>query len=313
MLNRRSLLGASFGLASAALAAPVTAAKRVELGSAELPLGAQLYTVGKEARADLTGTLKRLRALGYRTLEVGTFNDVPASEYRRAADAANMKITSVSMWDAAFGAVGSDIDEVVRNLTTVGARHAALTIPIMSREIARQDDEDAPTYLTRLFTTLGADNWKRTAALLNDRAEALQREGISLSYHNHNIEFAPVEGTTGWDILMQETNPALVGLEVDLGWLAAAGIDPVAFVKAQRGRVRQVHMKDITPDTVHNHAFRMTPAALGEGVIDWPRLLPALYDAGARQFFVEQEPSDQDPFEALGRSRRFLMSHRKLA
>jgi sugar phosphate isomerase/epimerase len=144
--------------------------------------------------------------------------------------------------------------------------------------------------IPRAFAEAGPDIWKRTAALLNERAAALKPMGITLGYHNHNLEFAPTGGTTGWDILMGESDPGLVFFEVDVGWVAAAGLDPVAFLRRHRGRVRWLHVKDLTADTVANFALAMKPTEVGSGKQDWARILPAAFRAGVRHFYVEQEP-----------------------
>jgi sugar phosphate isomerase/epimerase len=83
--------------------------------------------------------------------------------------------------------------------------------------------------------------------LLNERAAALQPHGIELGYHNHNMEFRPVKGTTGWAVLLKELDPKLVFLELDLGWVTAGGLDPVAELRRLKGRVKMVHLKTSNP------------------------------------------------------------------
>jgi sugar phosphate isomerase/epimerase len=133
------------------------------------------------------------------------------------------------------------------------------------------------------------DDWKTTADLLNSAGATLKKAGLALGYHNHNVEFAPVGGTTGMDYLLGNTDPALVHFEMDAGWVVAAGADPFALLKAHPRRFRQMHVKDVKATTKPNFAFEQDPAEVGSGVIDWKRLLPASYTAGIRDFFVEQE------------------------
>jgi sugar phosphate isomerase/epimerase len=156
-----------------------------------------------------------------------------------------------------------------------------------------QAGETFQAAIARALGAAGADLWKKTAAMLNEKAVALKTLGISLGYHNHNVEFAAIGKTTGWEILAHETDPKLVSFEIDIGWLAAAGVDPVAFFKRYSGRVRRVHVKDVKPTTTTNFALSMDPTEVGSGKLDWARILPAAYKAGARHFYVEQEP----PFE----------------
>ena len=153
----------------------------------------------------------------------------------------------------------------------------------------------------------GVDHWKRTATLLNERGEALQREGLSLSYHNHDLEFLTVSGTRGWDILMADTDPKLVSFEVDIGWVVAGGLDPVAFVEGLAGRVRQLHVKDLNVPSEPRDVLKMDSTEVGSGIVDWRKVLAAAYRAGARQFYVEQEPPFKlDRFDAVAKSYAYL-------
>lgn len=161
--------------------------------------------------------------------------------------------------------------------------------------------------ISRSVTAAGEDIWKRTAAQLNQAAEALKPLGINLAYHNHNLEFAPIGKTTGWDILWRETERDLVSFEVDIGWIATAGLDPVRFLERSRGRVRLLHVKDVAQDNQTNFQITMKPAEVGNGILPWSRILPAAHRAGVQHFFVEQEPPFVIPrIEAASRSYVFL-------
>ena len=169
--------------------------------------------------------------------------------------------------------------------------------------------EDFMQLLGRIGREMGVDGWKRTADLLNKSGETLKKEGIKLGYHNHNVEFAPVGNTTGWDVLIAQTDPKLVNLELDVGWVAAAGIDPIAEVRRLKGRVALMHVKDIKATTKPNFVLRQDPTEVGSGMIDWKKLLPAAYAAGVRKFYIEQEPPfTMDRFDAVAKSRAYLSS-----
>ena len=105
---------------------------------------------------------------------------------------------------------------------------------------------------------------------------------------------------------MRLTDPELVKLELDCGWVTAAGHDPVKYLREQPGRIPLVHIKDMRPTTA-NTAMKMEPAVLGSGVIDWPQLLGALRSAGVEQAFVEQEgPHSRPPLESAEINYQFL-------
>jgi sugar phosphate isomerase/epimerase len=163
-------------------------------------------------------------------------------------------------------------------------------IAIPSRFGAPTKEEGVVGYLRRVAEGTTADDWKANADFLNEKGKALKAAGIKVGYHNHNYEFAPVGSTTGMEILLANTDPALVTFEVDIGWVAAAGVDPYAFLAKHKGRFTLMHVKDVKADTKPNYAFQMDPAEIGAGALDWKRLLPEAYAAGVRGFYVEQEP-----------------------
>lgn len=132
-----------------------------------------------------------------------------------------------------------------------------------------------------------------------------------LSYHNHNLEFAPVGGTTGWDILMRETDPALVSFEMDIGWVAAAGCDPIEVLRANPHRIRMLHVKDVDPATKFNFAVQQVSAPIGKGIVKWGPLLHLAQQQGVTSYFVEQEPPfATNAFDAIAQSIAYLHSFR---
>lgn len=155
------------------------------------------------------------------------------------------------------------------------------------------------------------------AAKLNELGEACSREGIMITYHNHTQEFGSYDGKRIIDTLMEETNPENVGFELDAGWCAAAGVDPIAFIKEKRGRIRLIHIKEsseaigpqpfmdwgsIEKDEKGRPLFtpEMTEAmerqkkincAAGEGLVDWKALKEAADAQGCAAYIVEREYS----------------------
>ena len=108
-------------------------------------------------------------------------------------------------------------------------------------------------------------------------------------------------------ILMKETNPQLVSFEMDAGWVASAGIDPLTLLSQYPGRFSGMHIKDIKASTAANYAFKLDPTEVGQGTINWSRLLAKAYDANIRQFYVEQEqPFTKPPLEEAAACIEFL-------
>lgn len=276
------------------------------------PMGLQLYTLGDEAGQDIDATFARVAALGYRDIELpGLYGRKPA-DIRAAADRAGVAISSLHLSASSFGtATGlmltSPAETIAQSVKALGADKVVMPIMIFPPNMKPQPGETFQSAISRGMAEAGPDLWKRTAAMLNERAAALKPFGIRLGYHNHNLEFAPTGGTTGWDILLAECDPRLVHFEIDAGWIATAGLDPVSFLQKLKGRVLQMHVKDVAANNSQNFALSMKPAEVGSGVLDWGKILPAAYKAGVRHFYVEQEPPFTIPrLEAIGRSAEYL-------
>ena len=314
VIGRRALLaGMATGGAFAMLQAPSAAAARKSFFErAGLPVGLQTYTLGDEPSRDLDATFARIAQIGYRELELPNLYGRKPAEVRQAADRAGLKVSSLHLPAMSGpGAAGlmltSAPSEIADALGALGATRAVMPIFMFPADFRPRTGETFQVAIGRSVAAGGPDLWKRTAALLNEKGAALRPLGINVGYHNHNVEFAPIGATNGWEILVKETDPALVHFEVDVGWIATAGHDPAVFLKQHKGRVAQLHVKDVAKDNAVNYALSMKPAEVGAGVLDWARILPAAYQAGVRHFYVEQEPPFALPrMEAITRSYGYL-------
>lgn len=319
ILDRRSMITgfAATAMAAASGNAALAAERKPFFQRVGRPIGLQLYTLGDEPSRDLDGTLARVAKIGYRDIEIpGLYGRKPA-EMKAAAERAGLSISSIHLASmpnipASSLSFDSEPQRIADDLGALGVHQAVLPMmPFSFTDIRPKPGEDFKAAIGRLFAEAGPDIWKRTAAQLNEKAASLKPFGISIGYHNHNVEFMRVGKTTGWDIITRETDPSLVTFEVDVGWVAAAGLDPVAFLRRYKGRVRQIHMKDIKASTKPNVVMAMDPSEVGSGKQDWARILPAAYKAGARNFYVEQEPPFTIPrMEAVERSFSFLAALR---
>lgn len=308
-MNRRSMLAgiATAGACSLIDAQAWAATRRPFFQRVGLPVGLQLYTLGDDAGRDLDATFAQVAAIGYRDIELPQLYGRSAADIRAAADKAGLKISSLHVMPFGAGMTfNSPAAQIAETLGALGAKRAVLPIMAPPSNAKPNPGEDFIAALGRALREAGESTWKDTANLLNRQGAALKPLGFGVAYHNHNIEFAPVGKTTGWDILVKETNPALVSFEVDIGWVVAAGRDPVALLRSMRGRTTQLHVKDMTA-TPANFAFSMKPAEIGSGTLDWAKILPAAYEAGVRHFYVEQEPPFTIPrIEAVRKSYDFL-------
>jgi sugar phosphate isomerase/epimerase len=264
-----------------------------------LPIGLQLYTLGADLATHLDEQLGALSKMGYGAVEMAGYLGRTPKELRAAFDKAGLVCPSSHVGAASSAAAPglADIDRVIADAQIIGIKHIVLPSSPAPKHIdmTPKPGEARGATLGRLATQMTVDDWKSTADLLNTKGAVLQKAGMTMGYHNHNVEFAPVGGTTGLEILLKSTDPALVHFEMDVGWVVAGGGDPFALLKAHGGRFKQMHVKDVKATTKTNYVFQQDPAEIGSGIIDWKHLLPAAYAAGVRGFFVEQEPPFEKP------------------
>jgi sugar phosphate isomerase/epimerase len=142
-------------------------------------------------------------------------------------------------------------------------------------------------------TRAGDGAWVRLADRLDRIGERLQARGLRFAYHNHDFELASGEDRLA--AMLDRCAVDHLGLELDAFWVAHAGLDPAAYLRARGRRVRLVHLKD-----GRHRPLAFTP--LGEGEIDLAAVIAAAQDAGVEALYVEQDDCEGDPFEALRRS-----------
>ena len=256
-------------------------------------LGLQLYTLRNQLTADIPGTIKAVADAGYYQVEL--MRVVGGEPVFQAARDHGLEVTSAMIdW---------------KTLVSPGEQG----VPSF-QETLDVAVEQKLTYLVIPYVGKGhretADQLKTLARRANRAGEACRKAGIQLCYHHHSFEFAKLpSGETGWEVFVQEFDPALVKFEIDAFWAAIGGLDPVETIRGLKGRVAQLHLKDLLEGTptiydeskVPKEAFR----EVGNGIIDWPAVLAAGEFAGVTQCHVEQDQSP-DPIASIGQSIRHL-------
>jgi sugar phosphate isomerase/epimerase len=300
-MNRRSLLAA--GLSFAAVGAmPAFAAGGRFFKRHNLQLGVECYALGTASMkmGDFDPILSKVKTAGYRSIEIGgELANLDGAKVKAKLDRWGMICPS------AQSMLGPDVDlsKLADGLHTIGADTCAFWA-LMPVVLGHPFGFKSPAERQQLIHRT-ADDWRRAADFLNEKGAALKQRGIKLAYHNHNFEFAPVGDTCGQYLLMKYTEPGSVYFQLDIGWCAAAGQDPVAVFSRDRGRYWSAHIKDIKASTQSNYLFKMNNAVVGQGKLDWPKILAAAYDAGVREYFVETEDPNRN-VEAITASREYL-------
>jgi sugar phosphate isomerase/epimerase len=243
-------------------------------------IGIQLYTVRREFTRDVEGTLARLAKIGFREVEFSGYPEGTAQSLRTMLDRYGLTAPSSHL---GFSALRGDWDRHLDQAAMVGQKY--VVVPSVPADQRR---------------TL--DDWKRVAALFNKSGETSKARGIQFAYHNHDDEFTPIEGKVPYDLLLAETDPRLVALELDLYWIIRAGRDPLAYFTKWPGRFPLVHVKDM--DATPRRFF--TP--VGKGTIDFARIFKQAKPAGIKHYFYEQDEVDGSPLDAAQVSYEYLRS-----
>ena len=146
-----------------------------------------------------------------------------------------------------------------------------------------------------------AADFKSIADKMNKAAAICKTHGLKLGYHNHYFEWKETEGTTFYDTILAETDPALVSMEMDIYWVVRAGHDPVSIFKKHPGRFTMVHVKDMDKTNPELNT------EIGSGSIDFKTILSNAKLAGIKHFIVEQENyTNIDPYKSIAQSSAYL-------
>ncbi len=282
MLTRREFLGdAAAGLAVVALA-PRAFAKKVDR-----PVGVQLYTVRSVIQNDLPGTLAAIRKIGYRTVETFVAEyKMPARDLRQAIVDAGLVVPSAHF---GYNNFGTRFDY---------AKELGVECVVCSSVPADMANS--------------ADGFKRAAAQYNEWGAQAKKMGLKFGFHNHNIEFREFDGATGIDILLGNTDTALVQWQMDCYWVTQAGHDPAEMLRKHRKRMQSLHLKDRKPNVPTSTDTGPSAAhftEVGEGTLDWPSIFRLAEHLNIPNMYVEQDQTDKPPLESLQISYTNIMKY----
>jgi sugar phosphate isomerase/epimerase len=243
-----------------------------------------LFTVNKEAKQDVPGTLKRVRECGFKHVQWSGMPPMEAPDIRKALEDADLTPVAAHCPMEPFE---EDFAGQVRFWRTVGVRDVA------PGGMMRDCQEDL-------------EGWFRGAKRLEVIGEKLRNEDMRLSYHNHAWELEKFEGDNRrkLDILYESTAPENLCAELDTAWLYAGGQDPAAYIRKYKGRCPVIHAKDMKEERGENGRPVFTP--VGQGVLDWGAIIAAAKDSGVEWLVYEQDSCEGDVFDAVRESYRFL-------
>ena len=264
--TRRDFLKSGSGLALAGLAANARLAAILN-GNEEArrlsSFGIQLWTLRDELPKDPKGVLKQLASFGYKQIESfegtkGIFWGMSHTDFKRYLDELGMTIIS-SHCD-----ITKDFDQKAAEAAAIGMKYLICPWKGPQKSI---------------------DDFKKFAEEFNQKGEICKKNGIGFAYHNHDYGFVVMNGQMPQDVMMQNTDPALVDFEMDIYWVVTAGQDPETWLKKYKNRFRLCHVKDRTKNTTEKDAS----CILGQGSIDFSKILKTARRNGMQYYIVEQE------------------------
>ena len=273
MFSRRSfLLSAGAGVTAGSWVSSMAMA-----AGYKIPLGIQMWTVKSEAEKDLEGTLRKLYALGFREIEFAGYYGKTAAEIGNL-----LKIIGLTPVSTHAGAddIAAKPDQIIADAKTLGLKYIICSSPMSSAAKAKLE-------WAKKMDALDPGDWKLNATLFNKFGKQVKDSGLTFGYHNHHVEFKKFGDKTAYETLMGETDPALVKIELDVGWAVAASADPIAILNKYKGRVVALHVKDIGKLDADPH--KATTTAVGEGTIDWKKVIGTAHANGVNHYFYEQE------------------------
>jgi sugar phosphate isomerase/epimerase len=257
-----------------------------------LPIGLQLYSIREMLAKDYEGTLKQVAALGYQEVEAAGFFDHTAPQVKNAMRAAGLRCVSAHY---SFANLSKDFDKIVEFNNALGAHYIICSFPGF-KDPSRVKDMSFPKQVES-FTM---DDYRWNADQFNRFGEKVKAAGIKFGYHNHTMEFSRKDGVVPFDELLRLTDPELVTIEMDCGWVVVGGADPVDYLRRYPSRISMLHVKDFKHSDKPASVTAPPPAAqLGQGTLDYRPVFEAARKAKIAHYFVEQEGYDIPPMEAL--------------
>jgi sugar phosphate isomerase/epimerase len=245
---------------------------------AKIPVGLQLYSVRDQLKEDFQGTVRAVAQMGYAGVELAGYGGLNAKELRALLDGLGLQVAGDHV---GFDRLEHQMDDVIVFSKELGTTYVVCPAVPAAR---RQD----------------AAGWKQLAGTLNEIGKKCVDQGLQFCYHNHNFEFASVDGSNGFTLLYANSDPRYVKMELDMYWAQKGGDNPAAILQRYPGRCPIVHLKDMTGDA------EQTFAEVGEGVLNFQQVFAAAATGGVAWYVVEQDRCRRPPLESVQLSLQHL-------
>jgi len=231
-------------------------------------IGLQLYSLREKCGENFENVLKVLSNAGYDGVEFYSFFDIEANKMKQMLNNYSLKSMGTH---TSIDVLKNDLDGLMRYSTTLESENVALAY----------------------YAAEDRDEWLRLGEILEKSGEKLRRNGINLMYHNHGHEFEPkFNGEMAENIILNNTSPENVSLELDCYWVKYADINPEEYLENNLNRIKTIHLKDM-----NKNEKKMTE--VGTGIINCSGLYNICREAGFKWVVIEQDEIYLDPFESI--------------
>ncbi len=240
---------------------------------AQTQLAAQMYTLRDYCKnpKQLAETLNKVKAIGYDVVQISGICPIDYAELKKMVDDAGISICATHI---SFDTMLEDIGKVIADHQTIECKYPAIGgMPGRYRS---------------------AEGFAQFARDANEVGKKLAAAGQYFGYHNHSFELEKFGGRTGLQIIYEDSSPDFVKAEIDTYWIQHGGADPAQWIEKLAGRIPLVHLKDMTVC-----GGQPTMAEVGEGNLNWPRILEACRNSGVEWYIVEQDTCKGSPFDSL--------------
>lgn len=254
-------------------------------------LAAQLYTIRDFTQTvdGFADSMKKIKDIGYTAVQVSAIGAISHDDVHKILTDNGL---TACITHIGYDRLQNDIDDVIAQHKLWNTKHVA--IGSMPKE----------------FRSAGEDGYHRFAEVANKIGEKLHQADLTFSYHNHSFEFVRFGERTGLDIIYAETDPRYLKAELDTFWVQHGGADPADWITRMKDRLPVIHLKDMViadrdQDKIERGVEQLM-AEVGEGNLNWSRILEACQSSGVEWYAVEQDICQRNPFESLAISYKNL-------
>ena len=266
-ISRREFFKTSAATATAALAAakPAKLFAGESYGGNKIPFGLQLYSVRNECAKDLDATVTAVAKMGYKAVEFAGYYTRDAKSLRKLLDDVGLKCCGTHIGLDTL--LGDNLPKTVEFNQTLGNKF--LIVPSLPGKYTQ----------TR-------QGWQEAADVFSELADNVKSHGMKIGYHNHSVEFKPLDGEVPWDTFFNRAKKEVV-IQFDTGNGVAAGGDPVVYLKKHPGRVASVHVKP------WSKAKRN--ALIGDDELPWKEIFNICETTAGVEWYIIEYESDAHP------------------